>query len=191
MKKFLAFDMDDTIAVTKSPISDRMVQAFESILENYDVCIISGGNYKLFHKQFIDRLSIPVEKLYRIHLLPTCGTRYYRYDSAISDWSIQYTEDLTEAEKKTIKSVLESSAKKAGYWCESPAGEVIEDRESQITFSGLGQEAAASDKYAWDPTTEKRHKIRSIALSELPDLEVRIGGTTSIDVTRKGIDKAH
>ena len=50
MKKVLAFDMDDTIAITKSPISDRMATAFTNILDNFDVCIISGGNYELFGK---------------------------------------------------------------------------------------------------------------------------------------------
>ena len=191
MKKVFAFDMDDTIAVTKSPISDRMAEAFNNILDTFDVCIISGGNYNLFHKQFIDRLDLDVAKLKRIHLMPTCGTRYYRYDESVGDWVLQYAEDLTSEEKIKIAGVLESSAKELGYWPENPAGEVIEDRDSQITYSALGQEAAAEDKYAWDPDGKKRLAIRELALTKLPELEIRLGGTTSIDVTRKGIDKAH
>jgi len=190
MKKVLAFDMDDTIAITKSPISDRMVTAFSNILETFDVCIISGGNYELFHKQFIDRLDLDEVKLKRIHLMPTCGTRYYRYDESTKDWVLQYAEDLTEEEKSKIIQVLEESAKEAGYWIENPAGEIIEDRFSQITFSALGQFATPEDKYAWDPEGKKRLAIREIALRGLPDLEIRLGGTTSIDVTRPGIDKA-
>src|SRR4051812_11169744 len=190
MKKVLAFDMDDTIAITKSPISDRMAAAFDNVLENFDVCIISGGNYNLFHKQFIDRLHLDVAKLKRIHLMPTCGTRYYRYDEATNDWVLQYAEDLTDEEKQRITQVLEESAKEAGYWVENPAGEIDEDRFSQITFSALGQQATPEDKYAWDPDGKKRLAIREIALTKLPGLEIRLGGTTSIDVTRPGIDKA-
>jgi phosphomannomutase len=190
MKKVLAFDMDDTIAITKSPISDRMAEAFNNILDTFDICIISGGNYNLFHKQFIDRLDLDVAKLKRIHLMPTCGTRYYRYDEAVSDWALQYAEDLSDEEKAKIATVLESAAKEAGYWVENPAGEIIEDRLSQITFSALGQQATPEDKYAWDPDGKKRMAIRSIALDKLPELEIRLGGTTSIDVTRPGIDKA-
>lgn len=191
MKKVLAFDMDDTIAITKSPISDRMAAVFSAVLENFDVCIISGGNYNLFHKQFIDRLDVNAEKLQRIHLMPTCGTRYYRYDVAVNDWVLQYAEDLDDEEKVKISEVLEASAKELGYWPENPAGEVIEDRDSQITYSALGQQASSEDKYAWDPDGKKRLAIRELALQKLPELEIRLGGTTSIDVTRKGIDKTH
>lgn len=191
MKKVLAFDMDDTIAITKSPISDRMATAFNHILDNFDICIISGGKYDLFQKQFISRIDAEPSKLGRIHLMPTCGTRYYRFDVELNEWTLQYAEDLTVDEKAKIAQVLEESAKEAGYWPENPAGEVIEDRDSQVTFSGLGQNATPEDKYAWDPDNKKRIAIREIALDKIPELEVRIGGTTSIDVTRKGIDKAH
>lgn len=190
MKKLLAFDMDDTIAITKSPISDRMAEAFNNVLDTFDVCIISGGNYNLFHKQFIDRLELSEEKLLRIHLMPTCGTRYYRYDVSSKDWALQYAEDLTDEEKTKIITVLEEAAREAGYWLENPAGDIIEDRFSQITFSALGQQATPEDKYAWDADGKKRLAIREIALTKLPGLEIRLGGTTSIDVTRPGIDKA-
>jgi HAD superfamily hydrolase (TIGR01484 family) len=191
MKKLLAFDMDDTIAVTKSPISDRMATAFNNVLENFDVCIISGGNYNLFHKQFIDRLDLTDEKLKRIHLMPTTGTRYYRYDTATKDWALQYAEDLSEEERAKIVEVLSESAKEAGYWVENPAGEIVEDRLSQITFSALGQQATAEDKYKWDPDRKKRMAIREIAINRLPGLEIRVAGATSIDITRPGIDKAY
>jgi len=191
MKKVLAFDMDDTIAITKSPISDRMANVFNEVLDNFDICIISGGKYELFQKQVIDRLDISVDKLKRIHLMPTCGTRYYRFDEMVNDWVMQYTEDLTTEEKTKIIQVLEASAREAGYWPENPAGEVIEDRESQITYSALGQQATAEDKYVWDPDGKKRMEIRALALEKIPELEIRLGGTTSIDVTRKGVDKAH
>jgi len=191
MKKILAFDLDDTLAITKSPISDRMAAVLSEVLENFDICIISGGKYELFQKQVISRLDIGVEKLKRLHLMPTCGTRYYRFDESINDWALQYAEDLTDDEKTKIKVVLEDAAKQTGYWPEDSAGEIIEDRDSQITYSGLGQGASPEAKYAWDPDGAKRMAIRAVALEKIPELEIRLGGTTSIDVTRKGIDKAH
>ena len=191
MKKLLAFDMDDTIAITKSPISERMATAFNNILDNYDICIISGGNYNLFEKQFISRLDVDATKLKRVHLMPTCGTQYYRHDEASDSWAMQYTEDLDEDEKTKIMAVLEESVKALGYWPENPAGEVIEDRSSQVTYSALGQQATAEDKYAWDPDGKKRMAIRALALEKIPEFEARLGGTTSIDVTRIGIDKAY
>ncbi len=36
MKKIIGFDLDDTLAITKSPISDRMAGILSRLLENYD-----------------------------------------------------------------------------------------------------------------------------------------------------------
>lgn len=191
MKKLLAFDLDDTLAITKSPLSDRMTEVLGRILEHFDVCVISGANYKQFEIQITSRLHIDDAKLARLHLMPTCGTRYYRYDQLTKEWKLQYAEDLTDEQKNRIREVLERHARELGFWEENPAGEVIEDRLSQMTYSALGQQATAEDKYAWDPDGSKKIALRDAAAKELTDLEVRAGGTTSIDVTRVGIDKAY
>jgi hypothetical protein len=47
------------------------------------------------------------------------------------------------------------------------------------------------NKTAWDPRGDKKEKLRAHAAERLPGLEVRSGGSTSLDVTRKGIDKAY
>lgn len=192
MKKVIAFDLDDTLAVTKSPISDEMAELLGKLVEKYDVCVISGGNIEQFHKQVVDRLTIPKHLLGKFHLMPTCGTRYYRYDELESKWVLQYANDLTKEQKKRIMAALEDVAKEMGIWCETPAGEIIEDRYSQITMSALGQQASPEDKYAW---AEKYKDVRPVYRDKvaelLPDLEVRIGGTTSTDITMPGIDKAY
>lgn len=191
MKKILTFDLDDTLAVTKSPISDRIAELLGQLVEHFEVCIISGGRFEQFQTQVIDRLHIEPHKLNRLHLMPTCGTRYYRFDELENEWKLQYAEDLTDDEKRRIAEALEDSAKKLGLWLDNPAGDIIEDRGSQITFSALGQKATPEDKYAWDPDGVKKAKLRELAAPLLPGLEVRVGGTTSIDVTHEGIDKAY
>jgi phosphomannomutase len=191
MKKVLAFDLDDTLAVTKSPISDEMSELLGEVLEHFEVCIISGGRFEQFEQQVIERLHVNPHILNRLHIMPTCGTRYYRYDELAGEWKLQYAEDLSDDQKQLIKDVLEKSAKELGYWEEIPAGDIIEDRGSQITYSALGQKATPEDKYAWDPEGTKKQALREHAAQSLPGLEVRAGGSTSIDVTRLGIDKAY
>lgn len=191
MKKVLAFDLDDTLAITKSPISDKMAELICELVHHFDICIISGGIYQQFKDQVIDRLHVDPHYLNRLHLMPTCGTRYYRYDEIEAEWKLQYAEDLSPDDKAKIIDVLEQSAKELGLWEAHTAGEIIQDRESQITFSALGQQASPEDKYAWDPDGSKRAKLRDLAASRLPGIEVRSGGSTSIDVTREGIDKAY
>ncbi len=191
-KKVIAFDLDDTLAVTKSPISDRMSEILVHILDHYDVCIISGGKFEQFKKQVVDRLEAPAHKLNRMHLMPTCGTRYYRYDELTGEWKIQYAEDLSKAQKEEILTVVEKSAREVGLWAEQPYGQIIEDRGSQVTYSALGQQAPAEEKYAWaEANKEAKQELRDLIAERLPELEVRLGGTTSVDITRIGIDKAY
>lgn len=192
MKKLIAFDLDDTLAITKSPISDEMGDLLAKLLEKYDVCIISGGKFEQFSRQVVDRLEAPAHLLNRLHLMPTCGTRYYRYDELKHEWAKQYAEDLTEEQKKRIIEVLESSARAVGLWEEKPDGDIIEDRGSQVTYSALGQQASPEKKYAWaEKNHDAKQKLREMVAGQLPDLEVRLGGSTSIDITRIGIDKAY
>ena len=191
-KKVIAFDLDDTLAVTKSAISDRMGELLARLLENYDVCIISGGKFEQFKVQVIDRLEAPKHLLNKLHIMPTCGTRYFRYDELKDEWVKQYAEDLTDEQKDRIAEVLESCAKEVGLWNPNPYGEIIEDRESQITYSALGQEAPAAEKYAWaEKYAAEKKVLREKVAEQLPDLEVRLGGSTSVDITRIGIDKAY
>ena len=87
-KKVIAFDLDDTLAVTKSPISDRMSELLVKLLQKYDICIISGGKFEQFKRQVVDRLEATDRELARLHLMPTCGTRYLRYDELDQDWRL-------------------------------------------------------------------------------------------------------
>ncbi|MEI8081397.1 MAG: HAD-IIB family hydrolase [Actinomycetes bacterium] len=187
----IAFDLDDTLAVTKSPISDRMSELLSGLLERFQVCVITGGAFGQIEKQVVQRLNVNPELLTRLHLMPTCGTRYYRFHAASGSWRQQYAEDLTSDQKHQIITVLRAGAKQLGIWEEHPAGDIIEDRGSQITYSALGQQATPEAKYAWDPDGTKKHALRDYAAEHLSGLEIRVGGTTSVDITNVGVDKAY
>lgn len=192
MKKVIAFDLDDTLAITKSPITDRMSELLVQLLEYYEICVISGGKFEQFENQVVKRLEAPEKLLYKLHLMPTCGTRYYLYDKDAHKWKMQYAEDLSKTQKADIIAVLERCSKELGLWVDNPYGAIIEDRGSQVTYSALGQQAPPDVKYEW---AEKNKDIKPILRDRvaelLPDLEVRLGGASSVDVTRLGIDKAY
>ena len=187
----IAFDLDGTLAVTKSPISDSMAGLLRDLLSSYEVCVISGGAFEQFSVQLIERLDASPELLSRLHIMPTSGTKYFRFDAQICEWVSQYSEDLTPETRARIVEVVTAGAKTLGYWEPKPWGPIIEDRGTQVTFSALGQEAPAAKKYAWDPDGAKKRSLRDFAAQRLPDLEVHVGGTTSVDVTNTGIDKAY
>jgi phosphomannomutase len=185
----VAFDLDDTLAPSKSSLDPQMAELLAALLEVVQVCVISGGQFGQFESQLIRGLPASAAPLFaRLHLLPTCGTQYYRYEDG---WQQQYAENLTEEQKKAALSALESNAKELGLWESETWGPILEDRGSQITFSALGQEAPVDAKKAWDPTGARKEALRAATAPLLPELEVRSGGSTSIDITRQGIDKAY
>ena len=190
MLKLVAFDLDDTLAPSKTPMGDDMVEGLLSLLDVIDVCIISGGTYEQFTTQVIARLPAG-PTLRRMHLMPTCGTQYYRMSD--DEWTQVYSEPLSADERRTAAEVLRDAATRLGLWEseDDVFGERIEDRGTQITFSALGQQAPVDRKHAWDADGEKRRVLRDEVQELLPDLEVRAGGSTSIDITRRGIDKAY
>jgi phosphomannomutase len=197
-RKVIAFDLDGTLAPSKSPLPDRMAEVIPRLLDRYHVCVISGGKFGQFEKQLLNNLQATPDQLDRLHIMPTCGTRYMKYDMVSKKWEQVYAEDFTEAEKKKIISVLDKVTKELGYVEKKTWGEIIEDRGSQVTWSALGQdivdhlgEEGVRLKEEWDADNAKKNAIRDAAAELLPEFEVRVGGVTSVDITKPGIDKAY
>jgi HAD superfamily hydrolase (TIGR01484 family) len=187
MKKLVVFDLDGTLAESKSAIDAEMAQLLECLLRLAKVAVISGGAWDQFEKQLLAHLHHD-ECLKNLSLLPTCGTRFYRYESS---WVLLYAEDFTEAERTKIVDSLRQTITSAGGNAQRVWGEVIEDRGSQITFSALGQVAPLEEKKKWDPDFVKRKKMAAVLETLIPEFSVHLGGATSIDVTQHGIDKAY
>ncbi|MFC7764673.1 HAD-IIB family hydrolase [Leucobacter soli] len=192
LPRLVAFDLDDTLAPSKSPVEPRMLDVFSRLLERTTVAVISGGNFEQFEMQLVARLEqagLRETALEELHLLPTCGTRYERRDAGA--WRTVYREHLTQAERDAALTALREEAERLGLWEAETWGEILEDRGSQVTFSALGQRAPVEVKQAWDPDGAKKNALRAAVAARLPELEVRSGGSTSVDITRRGIDKAY
>lgn len=187
MTGLVVFDLDGTLAESKSSIDAEMAQLLSSLLHIVQVAIISGAGWPQFNKQVLENTT-PDSCLQNLSLLPTCGTRFYRYESS---WELLYSEDFTAAEKDTIIRALRQAAEVCGGNVEKVWGAVIEDRGSQITFSALGQQAPLEEKKKWDPDFTRRTRMKAVLDTFIPDFSVRLGGATSIDVTRHGIDKGY
>lgn len=187
MIKLVIFDLDGTLAESKSPITPEMGMLLEALLATVDVAVISGGSHEQLQTQLLDHLPSNAS-LERLALLPTCGTCLLRYTD---DWQQIYSEDLDPAQRQKITEALQQAIAAAGFTESQTWGKLIEDRQSQITYSALGQDAPLDAKQAWDPQFVKRKKISALLEQALPDFSVRMGGATSIDVTLKGIDKAY
>jgi phosphomannomutase len=198
MKKVIAFDLDGTLAESKSPLDPRMAGLLNQLLDKFQVCVISGGKFAQFEKQLLSNLNAEPAKLKRLHIMPTCGTRYYAYDLSKEAWELVYAEDFNEEQKQKIIAALNKGFDDLDLRAEKVYGETIEDRGSQVTFSVLGQDIVdvlgkegVRQKENWDADNSKKNAVRDYIAPLLPEFEVRVGGVTSIDVTKLGIDKAY
>lgn len=187
-KKLIAFDLDGTITESKSPMDAEMAALFCRILDRMSIAVITGGGYERFELQF-QALQCTNEQRRRLFFFPTTGTRFYRFTDS---WQQVYADEMTLEERQKIKDAFEKVFLDIDY--HHPAtlyGEVVEDRGTQVTFSACGQEAPLEVKKLWKETQDRRPEIAKALEKYLPDFEVKIPGVTSIDVTRKGIDKAY
>ncbi len=187
MKRLVIFDLDGTLAPSKTPLDAEMGGLLGRLLQTVKVAIISGGAWAQFESQALINLPRD-ERLKNLSLLPTCGTRFFAYDGG---WKPLYAEDLSPADKAKIIAALDDALKATGFKEAKHWGELVEDRGTQITFSALGQAAPLAEKNKWDPDFAKRKRIKALLDRSLPDFSVNMGGATSIDFNRPGIDKGY
>ncbi|MBW6528086.1 HAD-IIB family hydrolase [Sphingomonas sp. RHCKR7] len=188
MKKLVAFDLDGTLALSKQALKDDMGETLADLLTVADVAVISGGDWPQFEKQVASRLPERADRD-RLWLMPTTGTKLYVHRDGA--WKTVYAELFDDAEKQKIIDAFGQSLEATGFVPEQTWGERIEDRGSQITFSALGQQAPLEAKESWDPDFAKRKVIQADLRQRLPGLAINMGGATSIDITREGVDKGY
>jgi HAD superfamily hydrolase (TIGR01484 family) len=188
-KSLVIFDLDGTLAPSKQPMGTEMAELIGHLITKIKVAVISGGGYPQFETQLLRSFPNDSAGFTNLYLLPTSGTRLFAWKGL---WVEQYSEHLFPKEKELIMTSLNAALNASGYVKPvKPYGPIIEDRGTQITFSGLGQEAPLQEKEVWDPTREKRERIVEELKPRLPSFDIRIGGMTSIDITRRGINKAY
>jgi FMN phosphatase YigB (HAD superfamily) len=178
MEKLIVFDLDGTLAESKSSLDVEMSRLLDDLLGILKVAVISGGDWPQFEKQVLSHLSQD-KSLANLSLLPTCGTKFFRYTGV---WKKIYSEDFTPEEKEKIVSSLKKAVAKAGFKVEKVWGEAVEDRGSQITYSALGQEApplpdiytllhAKDGEIAIEVLAQlDAHRVRGIALTDTQGL---------------------
>lgn len=188
MKLLIAFDLDGTLAESKQALPAIMGDALADLLSVAHVSVISGGDWPQFNQQIVSQLPARAD-VSRLWLMPTTGTKLYRYQDG--GWVQIYAELFDDAQKQAIFTAFDASLAATGFTPEQTWGERIEDRGSQITFSALGQQAPLEAKAHWDPDFAKRKVIQADLRQRLPGLSINMGGATSIDITRDGVDKGY
>jgi len=203
--EIIIFDMDDTISESKTDIKEEMAHAISNLLSITQVGIISGCAYTQFTNQLLQPLEMycpdiknkymydPEDRAKGLYLMPSSGAQLYHYQN--DTWVQRYNENLHLREKVEIYTVFELACEATNLHplYTGEYGEIAEDRESQITFSMLGQRAPLEVKKPYDPDQSKRLRVASwmngYFAGSGSNFEVTVGGASSMDVTRKGSNK--
>ena len=196
-KDLVVFDLDGTLIRTKSPMDREMAQLLVRLLAVKKIAVIGGGKYSVFRELFLRRLKCPQPLLQNLFLFPTTSTAFYKYKHG---WQKIYALSLSPAEVSKTRKAFNEVFKEIGYkHPKKTYGQIIENRGSQVSFSVFGQDLVRvlgakgvrmKERWLRDNLATKM-KIAGLLAKKLPGLEVRAAGFTTIDVTRKGIDKAY
>lgn len=188
--RLAVFDLDGTLTESKQRISAEMAELLAQLLRHMPVAIMSGAGFPQFETQLLPFL--PVEAtLSRLYLFPDNAAQCYVYREGA--WHAQYDNAFTAAEREHILAALDGALVETGLY-EVPVriwGARVEDRGAEIVFSGLGQEAPPEEKRKWDPDGTKKRALREALAKRLPEFSEGANGSTSVDITRKGINKAY
>jgi len=196
MFKLIIFDLDGTITESKSKIDREMSRLISRLLRRKKVAVISGGSFAQFKLQFLPGLAAKKDELRNLYIFPTNSTSLYIYKGVPAcrqaGWRRVYEEPLIKREKQKIMRAFKIALREINY-SQPPKiyGPVIEDRKTQITFSALGQRAPVPKKLLWNKKSDSRPRIMRALKKHLKGFEIRRGGLTSIDITRRGINKAY
>lgn len=185
----VAFDLDGTLAESKTQMDADMAHRVLRLASRMPVAVISGASWKQFETQMLS--AFPHDADFRnMYLFSTSASTCYVRAGEV--WEKKYEFRLTESERKHILTALHEALIETGL--DTPThrvwGERIEDRGSQITFSGLGQLAPPEEKKVWDPDMKIRAPLREALMRRLPGFAIRANAHTSIDITHPHIHKA-
>jgi HAD superfamily hydrolase (TIGR01484 family) len=189
-KRLIIFDLNGTLVNPGSNMDQKMSGLFANILSSgKKIAIISGTSYKNILNQVIHSLPTSTETYSNLFIFPNSATCMYTWKGA---WTQSYSENLSQEEKERIFSALESALKLSQYTKpQNYSGEIIEDRFSQITFSGTGSNTSREIKRLWDSDFSKRNLIVQKLTNLLPEYDCRVTGDSSIDITKRGINKSY
>lgn len=186
IKPIIVCDMDGTLAKSRQPASEEMIRSIEILSRRYHFVIITGGKLSLIQDQITNLFS---SQDIRLYLFPTSGNQFWIFSDGQYE-NIYQNRISTDDQNLVLNSIIGCISR---FKLMSFTDDQIELRDSQITFSILGRSAPYELKNQYDPKGEKRRVFVEFMKRNHPrlatDFEVRIGGTTSIDFTYKGMDK--
>lgn len=187
--KVALFDLDNTLAEPFRPISDAMTASLTKVIARLPTAIMTAASLERIELEVLSRLGGDVD-LTRLMLFTANAGQAFAFEK--NHWRMQYGFEFTDAQLAQIRAALEESLRETNVLQGAKVyGEQFIDYKGYFAFTALGVGAPVEERRAWDPDFAKRTVLRAKLLEKLPEFDVYIGGSTSIDITFKGVSKAY
>ena len=178
------FDLDNTLTPSKSLILPEHAPILKKLCERVDVIVVSGHGAIDIRKH----LTPALQGLY--HILGQNGNRAETRDGRVF-WNSSLSKDQKNAVLAFVAKAREHLNLKV-----RDENDIIEDRDSQMAFSLIGHHENQAVKNAFDPQSGMRRKLlqdmaANVRALEDAKVEVRIGGTTTLDFFEFGKNKGY
>jgi phosphomannomutase len=204
------FDMDGTLTEARKQITNDVVQALRDLSDHAYIGLVSGSPMNYIQEQMApawNQLStVPVE---RILIMPCNGTQAYVFKRRSSNFELTYKANLTnhleticaapDPYRELITNLVELQAYSMRKYDHPVSGNFISYRESLLNWCMIGRDASHEDRAAFtfeDSEKDLRQHLREclrvrLDASGLHEVDLALGGSTSIDIYPKGWDKTH
>ncbi len=180
------FDLDGTLAAPFADVGDVARDHLVTLSRLMPIAIVSGATFERIERTVLKR--IPEERYDAITVLSENGGEAYVWEGS---WRKRFAESIDDTEFATITAAIESVSPQFPEFTRPAQGERIIRRNAFIAYAVLGTDAPRAEKDAWDPTGLKRGDFIKSLKKVLPGYDIFLGGMTTIDIMRKGVNKAH
>lgn len=186
--KAVIFDLDDTLADSFTPPTEAMLAKVMHLARYVPVAIMSGAAQARVKDTVMDCLG-PTADAKSIHVFTDSAANCFAWVGGT--WSEIYTFPIAENDRARLRDVVRKVVDELDLYAGTHDTSRILERDTSVAFTALPAGATQLEKRAWDPDGSKREKLSVALRKELPEYEVRIGGKTTVDITRLGVNKAH
>lgn len=182
------FDLDDTLAESFKPPKQEVIEQLSRLLEKIPLAIISAAGFPRIEADFLHKMTSS-KRIDSFYIFANSSAQCFVHEDGA--WKTAYDSLLTDDDRERIRTAIDESVTEVALELDPRYAPVVIDRDVQIAYAALGLSAPEEAKKAWDPDKTKRKRLKEALDRRLPDFEVLIGGKTTIDITHKGITKAH
>ena len=172
------FDVDGTLTDSRLPIDSDFKVFFLSFISSNTVWLVTGSDKDKTIEQVGSDIWSGVSRVYQ-----SCGNELY----IGGDLQYMNTLELPPAYYSDLEFLLSSSAAPV------KAGNHIEERVGLVNFSTVGRSCTQDQRdayYKWDSINQERKSMCEYLNGRYPDYEAVKGGQISIDIYKRGKNKA-